>query len=131
TQQDLCDIAGPYLVELYELTHETVHLATLDAGQVLYLEKVHGHAPSMTLSRVGGRMPPHCTALGKAMLAHADAATLGGVLRTPWRRYTPYTITLPGMLLKELAVVREQGVAFDLEESKLGMACVGAPVLDS
>src|SRR5882757_2772111 len=61
--------AVPILGDLRDATHETVHLAVLDGSEVLYVEKLVGHHGPPLHSRVGGRLPAHCTAVGKALLA--------------------------------------------------------------
>jgi DNA-binding IclR family transcriptional regulator len=125
---DLREIALPFIEDLYEATHETVHLGVLDGTEVVYIERITGHRGSMAPTRIGGRMRAFCTGLGKAMLAHAPPETLERVLQSPLVALTPYTITVPDVLLEELRRVAEAGVAFDREEARLGLACVAAPV---
>jgi DNA-binding IclR family transcriptional regulator len=126
----LREAAVPFMQDLYETTHETIHLAILDFADVVYLEKICGHQPARTPTRVGGRMPAHCTALGKAMLAHAKHQMVERVLRAPLTPKTPYTIVVPSVLREQLTQVRERGFAFDREEAALGVACVAAPITD-
>jgi len=125
----LKDTALPYLQDLYEATHETVHLAVLERTDVLYLEKLYGHNRVKSPSRVGSRLPAAFSALGKAMLAHSDSETVrtaAGRLR----RLTPHSLATPTKLVAELELVREHGVSFDRQETALGLVCVGAPLLD-
>jgi DNA-binding IclR family transcriptional regulator len=121
----------PILGDLRDATHETVHLAVLDSGEVLYLEKLVGHGGPPLASRVGGRLPAHCTGLGKALLAFSPKGVVDGVLRGPLSRMTPRTIILPGLLIRELAKIRKEGVAFEHEESTMGVMCVACPVMGS
>jgi DNA-binding IclR family transcriptional regulator len=127
--RSLRDVAHPFLTDLYELTHETVHLAVLDGGDVLYLEKLYGHNPVRSPSYVGGRVPAYCTGLGKAMLAYSDENALRSMLsrRLPLR--TPHTVVLPRLLLDQLRDARTTGLAYDREEVSIGLACVAAPIL--
>ena len=74
-------------------------------------------------SRVGGRQPAHCTAVGKAILAYNQDADVD--LTT---RKTKYSITNSTQFAAELAKVRARGVAIDREESVLGFGCVAAPI---
>lgn len=123
------DLLIPFLTDLYEHTHETVHLATLHGSEVIYLAKLYGHRPVPSPSRVGGRMPAHCTAVGKVLLAYdADAAT--EALANPLRSFTGHTITDPRALAAELDRIRRAGIAFDDEESQPGLSCVAVPVRD-
>lgn len=126
-RQRLHDIALPYMQDLYEATHETVHLAVLDGADIVYVEKLYGHNRVPAPSRVGGRLLATCSALGKAMLAFGDEKTLWNAMRR-LRPRTPYTIMAPATLLNELAVVRSTGVAYDREEAALRVTCVAAPV---
>jgi DNA-binding IclR family transcriptional regulator len=126
-RHDLRESALPFLQDLYAATGETVHLGVLDEVDVIYVDRIRGHQPVNVPSSVGGRLPAHCTALGKALLAHSPLA-LDAIRRRPLARRTAYSITVHATLLAELDVVRSTGIAFEREESKLGVHCVGAPV---
>lgn len=76
----LRDSALPLMEDLYEATHETVHLGIPDGLDVLYLEKIVGPRGSPVSTRVGTRKPLYCTALGKAMLAFSPGELLRAVL---------------------------------------------------
>ncbi len=129
-QRGLRESAMPFLNDLYEATHETVHLAVLEEREVVYIAKIAGRSGPPVPSRVGGRMPAYCTGVGKALLAYAPVETVRRVLDGPLARRTPYTVVMPGRLERELATVRERGLAFENEESSLGIACVACPVFD-
>ncbi|WP_433476270.1 IclR family transcriptional regulator [Spirillospora sp. CA-142024] len=122
------DALIPFLTDLYELTHETVHLAALHGTDVVYLAKLHGHRPARSPSRIGGRVPAYCTAVGKVLLAY-DHEALEQVLRADLRPLTTNTVTDPERLVREIAGIRREGVAFDHEESTPGLSCVAVPVL--
>ncbi|MEX2288957.1 MAG: IclR family transcriptional regulator [Mycobacteriales bacterium] len=131
-QRSLREAALPYLNDLHEATHETVHLAVLeevDAPEVVYLEKLTGKGGPALPSRVGGRMPTYCTAVGKALLAFSPVSTVEAVLSGGLTRLTPYTIALPALLHRELGDIRRSGVAFEREESTPGVVCVACPVV--
>ncbi|GAA1239490.1 IclR family transcriptional regulator [Pseudonocardia alaniniphila] len=130
-QRSLRETAAPFLADLFEATHETVHLAVPDDTEVVYVHKIDGrHGPTVA-SRIGGRMPAYCTGVGKALLAFAPPGRLAAVVAAGLPRRTPRTIIAPGLLEKELARVRERAVAEEHEESTVGIACVAAPVLDA
>ena len=126
---DLRETALPFMQDLYEATHETVHLAVREGLDVVYAEKIRGHGGVDTPSRVGGRLPLSSTGVGKALLAHAEPAVVEGVLSRPLRRLTAHSITDPAKLAAELAEIRRTGVAYDREEAALGVGCVAAPVV--
>ncbi|MDF2707258.1 MAG: transcriptional regulator [Nonomuraea muscovyensis] len=122
------DLLIPFLTDLYELTHETVHLAALHDTDVVYLSKLYGHRQVRSPSRIGGRVPAHCTAVGKVLLAY-DHDALDRVLASGLRAFTPKTITDPGRLAASIAETRRTGVAFDDEESTVGLHCIAVPVM--
>lgn len=117
----------PFLADVYELTHETVHLASPEGVDVMYLAKLYGHHPVPSPSRVGARVPAHCTAVGKAMLAY-DAALSEKALTAPLRALTASSLIDPVRLRAELAIVRQGGVAFDRQEAWVGLTCVAVPI---
>jgi DNA-binding IclR family transcriptional regulator len=121
--------AMPFMTELYESTHATVHLAVLEDLDVLYVEKIYGHHGVSLPSRVGGRVPALCTALGKAILAFSTAARAEAALNAPVPRLTARTIVNQAVLRSILEHARETGVADDNEGSTLGARCLAAPVL--
>jgi DNA-binding IclR family transcriptional regulator len=130
-ERTLLELAMPFLQDLYERTHETVHLGVTDGFAVVYIAKIGGHRQARAPSRIGGRMPLHCTAIGKVLLAHADPEVRRTVLSGPLERRTPHTIVGPGLLRRQLDAALETGVAFEREESTPGLLCVAAPVLDT
>lgn len=127
-QRRLRDAALPLMEDLYEATHETVHLAIRDDLEALYIEKIMGRASMSTRTQIGTRRPLHCTALGKAILAGSPSSLTISVIDAGLTRYTPYTITSPQRLINELDVARREGVAYDREEYQVGVTCVAAPV---
>jgi DNA-binding IclR family transcriptional regulator len=130
-ERGLLEVATPFLEDVRERTQETVHLGVLEGAEVVYVAKLGSHRQAATPSRAGGRMPAHCTALGKAMLAHARPETQEAVLTGPLDRRTPRTVIAPGLLRQQLDQVVRDGVAFEFEEAVVGVVCVAAPVLDA
>lgn len=129
-ERGLLEVAIPFMEDLYERTHEQVHLGVLEGTEVVYVAKIGGHRQAVSPSRIGGRMPLYCTAIGKALLAVSPPELTDRVLAQGLARRTPRTITAPGLLRRQLERVAETGAAFELEESAPGIACVAAPVLD-
>lgn len=129
-ERTLLELAFPFLQELYERTHETVHLGVLEGHEVVYVAKVGGHRQADSPSRLGGRMPLHATAIGKAMLAWAPEELREAVLASRLRRTAPRTVVNRTVLRQQLHDVVERGIAFEHEESAVGITCVAAPVLD-
>jgi DNA-binding IclR family transcriptional regulator len=125
--------ARPFIHELAERTGQVVHLAVLDQQDVVYLDKVasafEDRAFADTLpSRVGGRLPAHCTAVGKAMLAYSPLDTVSEYLATGLRRRTEASLATPAALAAAIASIRDSGYATDRDEAVPGVGCVAAPI---
>lgn len=122
------DILTPFLADLYEATHMTVQLAVLGGTHVIYLNKLEGHQRLRSPSRIGGRMPAYCTAVGKVLLAH-DPRAFEETLRLPRHAWTPTTLVDEDELRNELGRVMQSGMAVDHGESLASLVCVAAPVM--
>ena len=79
-QTGLRQLASPYLHDLYGATLATVHLAVRDNLEVLYVDRLSGHASVPVVSQIGSRLPIHATGVGKVLLAHAPADVQARVL---------------------------------------------------
>ncbi len=128
-QSSLAPLARRALDELAALTGETVHLAQMDQGQVLYVDKRNAARPVEMFSQAGKVGPAYCTGVGKAMLAFMpDAALAAALARQSFHRFTSQTLDSPALLL-ELTAIRARCYAYDNEEHELGIICVAAPIL--
>ena len=124
----LRQVAMPHLSRLYADHGKVVQLGVLDGTDVVYLEKIFGLDSVLTPTIVGGRMTATNTALGKAMLAFSDRETITRALEVGLTRRTPYSLTDQGRLVAELRKARTERVAFDREETQLGLVCAAAPI---
>jgi DNA-binding IclR family transcriptional regulator len=127
---DLRRAAFPYMQQLEERFQETCTLGVFDRGQVLLLETVHSKRTLTISARVGRRVPAHCTASGKVLLAFLPPAALEPILNAPLATYTEKTITSPARLREEFKVVRQRGYALNDEEFEEGLRAVSAPIRD-
>jgi len=126
----LAPIARPILDGLSRELGETVHLAQLDGGQVLYVDKRNAASPVEMFSAAGKVGPAYCTGVGKAMLAFLPEERLSDALaQQSFHRFTPATISGPAEMRDELARIRAAGHALDREEHEPGIVCVAAPIL--
>ncbi|AXI76235.1 IclR family transcriptional regulator [Peterkaempfera bronchialis] len=124
--------AMPHLAGLVEQLGETANLAMLDGDQVVYVAQVPGRHAMRMFTEVGRRVSPHCTAVGKALLADApEAEVLALLKRTGMAQHTEHTITDPQTFLGQLGRVREHGYALDDGEHEIGVRCVAARVPDA
>jgi len=128
---DIRSIAIPYMQKLNAELGEMVQLGTEDRGEMLYLEKLDSTHLIRIVSEIGGRLPIHCTGLGKAMLAYMPPLKVKKIIREHGlTSYTANTITHPAALERELQSIREKGYAIDDGEIMLGLRCVAAPIFD-
>ncbi|MBE1536577.1 IclR family transcriptional regulator [Actinomadura algeriensis] len=128
-QRVLRDAAVPYMSDLREATRQTVHLAVLEGAEVVYVEILGSPGGPPLPSQVGGRLPAHVTGVGKAILAFSPPDVVRAVLDGGLVRATGRSVTAPGLFLRELEKIREEGVAYDREESGNGIVCAASPVL--
>ncbi len=129
-QTSLAPLARPHIDDLARALGETVHLAQLDHGQVLYVDKRTGARPIPMFSEAGKIGPAYCTGVGKAMLAWLPEAELAQVIaQQSFHRFTPATLCDAAALRAELAAIRARGHAFDREEHEPGIICVAVPIL--
>lgn len=128
---DISDHAAPFMEKLAAEIGEIVHLAILDKRHIVTLKKKGGGQTLTVDTKVGGRTPANCSALGRVLLAWLSQKELMNLLALgPLETCTPNTIDDESTLLKELEQIRKQGFAFDDEESFLGIRCVAAPIRD-
>ena len=129
-QSSLAPLARPHLDRLSAALGETIHLAQLDQGQVLYVDKRNAAQPVEMFSQAGKVGPAYCTGVGKAMLAYLPQEALQQALnRQSFYQFTPHTYTNREALLAELAAIRSRGYAFDREEHEPNIICVAVPIL--
>ncbi|GAA2998629.1 hypothetical protein GCM10020229_08790 [Kitasatospora albolonga] len=121
--------ARPYLAELMEATGETANLAVLEGGEVVYVGQVQSRRSMRMFTEVGRRVQPHCTGVGKALLAQLDEPEARAVLGTqPLQSHTPYTVTDPDELFAQLAHARASGYVVDDQEQEIGVRCIAVAV---
>jgi DNA-binding IclR family transcriptional regulator len=129
-QSSLAPIARPYLDDLAAKTGETIHLAQMDQGQVLYVDKRNAAKPVEMFAQAGKVGPAYCTGVGKAMLAYLGPDALeAAIARQSFYRHTDHTLDTPGKLIAELQAIRARGHAFDREEHETGIICCAVPIL--
>jgi DNA-binding IclR family transcriptional regulator len=135
-RQFLCRIsiardAQELVEELAKRVNETVSVGALDDGEVLYVAIAHGQREFGIQSSPYARHPAHCTALGKALLAHLPEDKVGAIVAAhPLTPLTPRTLTDPAALQAELQRIKAQGYAVDDEERTPGVMCIAAPIRD-
>lgn len=130
-RMNLWDEALPFLESLVRDTGETGHLAVLDGGEAIYIERVEARRALRVPSAIGRGYPAHATNLGKVLLADLEPERVAEIIRERGlSAYTPHTIVDEATLDHELVRIRERGYAIDNEEYDEGLRCIGAPVRD-
>ncbi len=128
---DLVRVARPQLENLREQFDETVNLATLQNGQVVYLEMLESRQPFRMVAEIGAAAPMHSTAVGKCIIAFPPDGQVGiAMMNSKLTRFTKNTIPTRAALATAISKVRAQGYATDIEENELGASCIGVPILD-
>jgi acetyl-CoA synthetase len=99
--------------------------------EVVYIHGRRGVRELPGLRR-GFRGAAHALALGKVLLAERRDQDLPTWLREkPLPRFTPFTITDPDVLRKEISTVAAEGIALDRQEYAVGACCIAVPVPES
>lgn len=129
---DLTDSLRAVAAKLAADTGETVQAGVLDEDQVVYIAKFDSIHPVRLVSTVGGRLPAHCTAVGKALLSGLTERRLDELFPRgkELRGLTQNSIHDPERLKADLARIRQQGVAYEERESNPEAACVAAGIRD-
>ncbi len=129
-QLDVRRVASPLLRRLRDDVGETVNLAILRDGSLVYVDILESPSPFRMADSVGAIAPLHATALGKSVAVHLEPTRLAAILGSePYRDLTSKTPTTWPQLNERLDQARRDGYATDLEEVEIGVACVAAPVL--
>lgn len=128
SQNNMIDLARPYIKELAELSGETVHLVQIDGIHAVYIDKVEASRNSVRLvSQVGKSIPLYCSGVGKALLAEMpDEKILSIWQQSDIRKLTEYTVTDFEQFQSLISDVRKNGYALDNEENELGVRCIAA-----
>jgi IclR family transcriptional regulator, acetate operon repressor len=127
----LVDAALPVLRDLTAELGLTSRIAILDDGYAVVVGRVDGPGAVKFDAALGRRELPHCSAVGKALLATLPPEEARNILtrdRLPVR--TPHTNTDVASLMAELAQTARRGYAIDDEEDTEGVACIGCCVYD-
>jgi IclR family transcriptional regulator, KDG regulon repressor len=129
---DVRALVHPLLLRLTAELNETTHMGVLDGAEIVYQDKIEaGHTIKLS-SVIGGRNPAHATGIGKALLAWTyptdEAIKAWAAQWEPLPRPTKRTVKSAAQLAGELAAVREQGYALDIEENEVDVRCAAVPI---
>ncbi len=129
-QSSLTPLARPHVEALGAKVGETIHLAQMDHGQVLFVDKFKTIDQFETLAQTGKIAPGYCTGVGKAILAFLPPERRQrALMQQAFMKYTPATHIDARSLADELDEIRKEGVAFDREEHERGIISIAAPII--
>lgn len=129
---DLRETARPAMQKLASDTALTVHLATLERGEAVIIEKIEGFGLLPMSTWVGRRLNVNCTGVGKALIAFLPEEEFDKEIKqVNLPRHNENSIVSIKTLKRRLNEVRAAGYAFDDEEDEIGVRCIGAPIFDA
>jgi len=127
----LVDIAMPVLRALTQEVGLTSRLAILDDGYAVVVGRADGPGAIRFDAALGRRELPHCSAVGKALLAAMPRRDANAILRhVGMPRRTPHTLTSLAALDHDLDRTIARGYAVDAEEDTEGVVCVATCIFD-
>lgn len=125
---DVTGASRPVCERLSRATDETVTVAVLEAGEVVYIDQVNLASSLVSVNWLGRRTALHTTASGKVLLANLAPAVREDLLSRPLEAVTPRTVVDPTVLRRQLETIRQDGYAVTLEELELGLNAVASPI---
>jgi IclR family acetate operon transcriptional repressor len=105
-----------------------VHLVILEGTHILFVDSVESARAVRVGSRTGMKMPAHCTAAGKAILAQLPREALDEYLDALPPALTPRSITGRDAIRAEIELTAARGYATNFEESEDGLSAVAAAI---
>jgi DNA-binding IclR family transcriptional regulator len=127
--RDVRRLVEPCLRELNLATGHTVHLASYEGGEVVYIDKFESRHNVRMYSRIGKRAPLHCTAVAKVLISALPIDERRAIaLSIDYPPLTENTITDPEAYLAELNRVATRGYAIDDAEHESFIHCIAAPI---
>lgn len=130
---ELSEIVEPHLDQLNAHVQEACSVGILDGDSVVYIARSQWQrVRSTVVARVGTRIDPAATALGRVLLASLHDSELDDfIVHHRFEQYTEHTVTDPAAFRELVAGVRSQGWALCDQELELGMRTLAAPLRDS
>ena len=125
----LRDRAHPFLQDLFDLTHENVHLAVREGTQVLYIDKIYGSRKVPMVSRVGGRLPLHTTAVGRVLLAAEPQWFVEAYVERELEAPTERTLVDPDGLRAAVAAAAHDHYSITINQMRVGSCSIAVPIV--
>ncbi len=131
---NLVNLVTPFLKKLSQKTNESINFSILEDREVVCLSKIESPEVLRTDIKIGARLPAHCTAVGKGLLAflsEQEFTILYGKANKKLYSPTHNSISSVIELKKNLKKIKKDGYAIDKEEFKIGINCLGVPILNN
>lgn len=128
--ESLRTTAQPFMEDLYTALHQHVQLAILKGNEAVIIERLSAPRALGLVSQVGGRLPLHCSGVGKILLSHGGQDLVDEVLDGELRRFTPKTVVEPGALRRELAECRRTAIALVRGELTEGADSIATRIMN-
>ncbi len=130
-RQDVLVRLAPYIQALVERFGETLNVARIENGELVYLKTVEGNHPVRVSALSSRRTAVYSSSVGKAILAGLPVGEQDAMIdQMTFEKLTQYTISTKRDFRSELALTAKRGYALDKEENLLGVRCVGVAVHD-
>lgn len=128
---DLRQISRPYLLELCETVNENTYLAVRRGNTVTYADRYEAGQNLSVVMKLGGDRPLHGSSIGKLFAAFNSDLEQRVLASHELEQLTPFTLTDPPELERELAVIRDRGYSVSDGESVEGIIGLATPIFDS
>jgi DNA-binding IclR family transcriptional regulator len=125
---DIYNEAKTYLRDLRETTRESVNLAIMRDDSLIYLNSLESPSAIKVRSHMGLRLPAHCSAEGKVLLAFAAPDDVARVIAGGLAKLTLNTIVDDAAFADEMKIILDRNYATDYEESEIGVRSIAVPV---
>ncbi|NWG13553.1 MAG: IclR family transcriptional regulator [Acidobacteria bacterium] len=127
----LRDIVHPFLKQLNTRFNESASMGFLFGDRIEVVDTLEAIQEIRRTNTLGRVLPPHCSSIGKAIVAFQERDVIDRILRiNGLSRRTEKSITDHEQVLKEYEQIRTKGYSVDREESTPGGVCFGAPLHD-
>jgi DNA-binding IclR family transcriptional regulator len=128
---DLVAIGRTWLERLCMQFKEPVNMGMLINNKVKLVTRIEPGSRYMVFPQAGLIIPLHTSSIGKTLMAYMDPEKRDRLLAGyAFERLTSNTITDRNSYLEELKQVKASGVSFDNEETIIGLAAIGGPMIN-
>ncbi len=130
SQHRIYDLAREDMLALSGQFEESVQLSVITPeAEAVLVDEIAGGRPAVLSLSIGARLPMHCTAQGKVLLAMQEAPIIERLLdRIDFVAHTSKTIITRDRLQQELETIRTMGYASSCEEFVEGLTSIAAPI---